>query len=90
MLALLDSPVLGRLEELVWPNVRILAFDRSAAEVYGRVRAAFERSGKPMAEPDLRIASICLSTGATLATGNTRHFSRVPELVVEDWLKDVR
>lgn len=37
-------------------------------------------------EPDLRIASIALSRGLTVVTGNVRHFSRITELNVEDWL----
>jgi predicted nucleic acid-binding protein len=82
--------LLGRLDALVWPNLQVLPFDHRAAAVYGDLRAAFERGRRPMAEPDLRIAAICLSVGATLATGNVRHFARVPGLVVEDWLKEAR
>jgi predicted nucleic acid-binding protein len=35
---------------------------------------------------DLRIASIALSRGLVVVTGNVRHFSRVPDLRVENWL----
>jgi predicted nucleic acid-binding protein len=34
---------------------------------------------------DLRIASIALTTGATLLSRNLRHFRRVPGLASEDW-----
>jgi tRNA(fMet)-specific endonuclease VapC len=64
----------------------ILPFDSAAAEVYGPLRAKLEREGKRLGEPDLRIASIALSRGLTVVTGNVRHFSRVPDLVVEIWL----
>ena len=33
------------------------------------------------------IASIALRHNMTLVTGNTRHFSRVPGLRVENWLE---
>lgn len=77
---------LSRLEELVWPNVRILAFDETAARVYGELRARLERSGTPVSEPDLRIASIAFGRRLTLVTGNTRHFSKIPGLKIENWL----
>lgn len=64
----------------------VLPFDERAAEVYGPLRARLEREGKRLDEPDLRIASIALSRNLTLVTGNVRHFSRVPELRVENWL----
>lgn len=41
---------------------------------------------EPVAEPDLRIASIALAHDLTLVTGNARHFSRVPGLNVENWM----
>ena len=70
----------------LWPNVRVVPFDRAAAETYGRLKAMLERTGMPLAEADLRIASIALTRQLILVTGNVRHFSRVPGLTVEDWL----
>ncbi len=78
--------ILARLKTEVWPRIQVLPFGRDAAETYARIRLDLERAGTPLAEPDLRIASIALSRGFTLVTGNVRHFERVPELVVENWL----
>ena len=80
--------ILRRLEERVWPNVTILSFDRSAAEVHAEVRARLERLGTRLPEPDLRIAAIALVHSLTLITGSVRHFGRVPDLAVENWLAD--
>lgn len=77
---------LSRLNDLVWPNVNILSFDEAAARIYGRLRAELEKAGTPLSEPDLRIASIALSRQLTLITGNIRHFSKTPNLQVENWL----
>ena len=77
---------LRQLEERVWPNVRVLSFNRSAGETYGRLRAELEQAGTPLAEPDLRIAAIALPPDLTVVTGNVRHFARVPGLRVENWL----
>jgi tRNA(fMet)-specific endonuclease VapC len=62
-----------------WP------FDDAAAEVYGALRAQLSREGVLIDPNDLLIAAIALAHGATLVTHNTREFSRVPGLSLEDW-----
>lgn len=78
---------LEKLARLLWPNIQILPFDERAAHVYGKLRAELEKRGAPLTEPDLRIASIALVRNLALITGNTQHFSRVPGLRIENWLK---
>jgi tRNA(fMet)-specific endonuclease VapC len=51
------------------------------------IRARLESEGRRLDEPDLRIASIALSRRLTLVTGNVRHFARVADLLVENWLE---
>jgi tRNA(fMet)-specific endonuclease VapC len=81
------SPALAeRVRELVASAGAVLPFDDAAAERYGALRATLERDGRRLAEPDLRIASISLARDLTLVTANTRHFARVPELRLENWL----
>lgn len=82
-----DSKKLSeQVRNLIRGAIAILPFDESAAEVYGPLRAQLESDGEPLAEPDLRIASIALAHDLTVVTGNTRHFARVPNLPVENWL----
>lgn len=66
----------------------VLPFDEAAAEIYGSLRAGLESAGQRLDDPDLYIASIALSRDLTLVTGNVRHFSRVPDLRIEDWLAE--
>ena len=54
-------------------------------ETYGQVRTHLERAGTPIGPNDLMIASIALTHNLTLVTHNTREFSRVPDLRIEDW-----
>jgi tRNA(fMet)-specific endonuclease VapC len=74
--------------EFVASSVRVWPFDRRAAERYGALRALLELQGRRLGEPDLRIASIALARDLTLVTANVRHFHRVPDLRVENWLAD--
>lgn len=81
-----SASIAERVRGLVTGAVAVLPFDDAAAEVYGPLRARLESAGRPLAEPDLRIASIVLCRGLVLVTGNIRHFARVPELEIENWL----
>jgi predicted nucleic acid-binding protein len=81
-----SEELVERIRDLVLMGLAVLAFDQPAAELYGRLRAQLEREGRRLAEPDLRIASIALARDLTLVTGNVKHFQRVPELRVENWL----
>ena len=62
-----------------------LPFDDRAAEEYGKARAYLASVGTPIGPNDLIIAAIALAHGCTLVTHNTREFSRVPGLLLEDW-----
>lgn len=65
----------------------IFPFDGQAAERCGSLRPHLEAVSQRLDESDLRIAAIALVNDLTLITGNTRHFSRVPGLRVEDWTR---
>jgi tRNA(fMet)-specific endonuclease VapC len=82
-----SAALADRIRALLHHAVTIVPFDAAAAERYGHLRAALESDGMPLAEPDLRIAAIALSRSFTLVTANTRHFNRIPDLLVENWLR---
>jgi tRNA(fMet)-specific endonuclease VapC len=65
----------------------ILELDWAAAERFGRLKADLERAGTLLADADLLIAAIALARGAGLVTGNRRHYERIPELSIEDWIR---
>ena len=78
--------LLERLQTLPWLQRAVLPFDATAARRYGELRASLERNGTPIGDADTRIASIALARGLVVVTGNVRHFERVPNLPVENWL----
>ena len=65
--------------------IRLLPFDRQAAEASARIRAELEALGKPIGPIDTLIAGTALATGATLVSHNVKEFRRVPGLRVIDW-----
>jgi len=68
----------------------IVGIDYVTTRHYGQVRALLERQGTPIGANDTWIAAQALAIEATLVTDNEREFSRVPGLVLENWLRDVR
>ena len=55
---------------------------------YARLRATLEAKGIRIEDMDLFIAATALANDYTLVTHNTRHFSRIPGLKLEDWIED--
>ena len=55
---------------------------------YGELRAELERKGTLIGDADTRVASIALSRGLTVVTGNERHFRKVSRVAIENWLND--
>ena len=66
--------ILKAFEEMVFPNVNILPFDRQSGQVFGILKAELEKRGIGCSEPDLRIAAVAIQHSLILITGNTRHF----------------
>ena len=62
-----------------------LPFDDKAAVYYGKIRSELSAIGKPIGANDFMIAAIALANDVTLITHNTREFSRVNDLLLEDW-----
>ena len=67
-------------------TLRVLGLDSYAAQYFGIFKANLESQGRGLADADLLIGSIARRTGATLVTHNTRHFERIPGLVLESWV----
>lgn len=77
---------LGMIRDVLLRNVQVVEFDVPAAYQAGKLRVHLRRQGTPIDFPDLQIAAIALAHRLTLVTGNTRHFDRVPELRMENWI----
>ena len=62
-----------------------LPFNGDTARVFGKLRSDLARQGSPSGPLDLQIASIAVLNGLILVTSNTREFTRIFGLQVEDW-----
>lgn len=62
-----------------------LPFDDRCAEAYGRIRSDLGRAGIVIGPNDLLIAATAMIHRLTLVTANTREFTRVIGLEIENW-----
>lgn len=58
------------------------------ADIYGTLRIQLESAGKPIGSNDLWIAAHALALDAIMVTDNVREFARVPNLLVQNWLRE--
>ena len=72
-------------EEPDGTELQLALNNNPAAQAYGPIRAALEKAGTPIGANDLLIAATAVAHGLTLVTHNTREFSRVVGLAIEDW-----
>jgi tRNA(fMet)-specific endonuclease VapC len=76
---------LNELVEAYLDRLAILDWTNEVCGYYARIRSDLERSGRPIGNMDLLIASHAVSQGMTLVTNNLKHFSNVSDLKVEVW-----
>ena len=62
-----------------------LPFDDRCADEYGLIRADFAAQGRLIGPNDMLIAAVARAYDAVLVTHNTREFSRITGLSVDDW-----
>lgn len=73
---------LARIEAL---QLEVVPFDTEDAQHAGEIRAQLAAAGTPIGPYDTLIAGQARARSLILVTHNVREFSRVAQLLVEDW-----
>jgi len=63
----------------------IISSGRESAEIIGMLKATLEKSGTPLDDFDLIIASCALTNNLILVTNNIKHYSRIEGLKLTNW-----
>ena len=66
----------------------IVPFEDSILLTYAKIRAALELKGQKIGANDTIIAATVLAKNGILVTNNTKEFSRVDGLQLEDWTQE--
>jgi tRNA(fMet)-specific endonuclease VapC len=78
-----------RIDEEILSRVNILPFGAEEALNAGDTLARLQKAGRQIGIEDILIASTALNNKCVLVTGNTRHFSHIEGLAVENWFVEV-
>ncbi|MGO9020896.1 MAG: PIN domain-containing protein [Syntrophobacteraceae bacterium] len=76
-----------KITEEILSKVTILPIGSREAVTAGDLLASFQKAGQIIGMEDILIASTALSQNCIMVTANTRHFSRVESLSVENWVE---
>jgi tRNA(fMet)-specific endonuclease VapC len=67
-------------------TIEVMPFDRKAIENYAVIKSELKKQGKLIDDFDILIAAVALSNEMILVTNNEKHFERIPNLIIENWL----
>jgi len=82
-----DGGVLwSKIQENIISKLQILSIGYKEALKAGEVLYRLLSIGKPIGVEDVLIGSTALSNDLIVVSANTKHFSRIPDLTVENWL----
>ena len=66
-------------------SFEIIPAGKGSAENFGLLKASLEKSGKPLDDFDLILASCALAHNLVLVTNNIKHFKRIDGLKLTNW-----
>jgi len=66
-------------------SFEIIPTNKQSAQIFGMLKSSLEKSGTPLDDFDLIIASCAMTHNLILITNNTRHFSRIDGLKLANW-----
>jgi tRNA(fMet)-specific endonuclease VapC len=67
-------------------KINIIHFDESAAQCFGQIKSLLKSQGKIICDSDLFIAAAAISNDLILVTNNERHFERISDLEITNWV----
>ncbi|MBI3537043.1 MAG: type II toxin-antitoxin system VapC family toxin [Chloroflexi bacterium] len=76
---------LGQVETFT-NGIDILQLSLVALRKFGEMKSTLQKSGQLITDFDLLIASTAIAENRVLVTNNIKHFDRISELKLENWL----
>ena len=74
--------------KIVQQKLSLFKYNDKSAQLFGMIKAQLKQQGNLIMDADILIGSIAQSNELILVTNNTKHFQRIPNLQLENWLND--
>ena len=78
-----------KIEKEIISRVNVIPFGEREAVVAGDILAHLRKTGQGVGIEDVFIAASAITRRFTLVTANIRHFSRIENLIIENWLEPI-
>lgn len=82
-----DGGLWEQIQRKILSRVKPLVFSYKEAVVAGDILTGLFAAGRPIGTEDVMIGAVAMSNGLVVVSGNTRHFSRIAGLKIENWLQ---
>ena len=67
-------------------RIDVIDSDDAISKAFGNLKASLENAGLIIDDADMFIAACALVHGLTMVTNNTKHFKRIKELKLDNWM----
>jgi tRNA(fMet)-specific endonuclease VapC len=71
--------------EILFDNYGYIKFGKKESSKFAKLKSDLQKSGISIEDFDLMISSIALANNLILVSHNTKHFQKIPDLVIVDW-----
>jgi len=76
-----------RIMDEIISRITVLPFGENEARMAGDVLAQLQKTGRTIGIEDVFIAATTIINRFVLVTANIRHYSRIKDLKIENWIK---
>ena len=77
----------ARITDEIISRIHVLPFGENEAHLAGDILAQLQKTGLKIGIEDVFIAATTIINKCVLVTANIRHYSRIKDLKIENWIK---
>ena len=86
-LLMIDARAQLRKFEAFCSSNNVINISEASVTLSAKIAAHLKRKGSVLDNQDVLIAGIALEQNLVLNTNNEKHFSRIPDLLIDNWKK---